>query len=245
MNRTPILTALAGALRDLREPRILAIVLLPMLGAIAIWATLSLIFWDAWTAWLNGLAAGTAAGRWLENAGAGWLIHALSALGVIVLVAPATLITAAVITEMIAMPVIVSHVGDRHYPGLPKRGGGTLIGSVVNAATGIVIFCLLWIMTLPLWLTGVAALVLPALTSAYLNQRLFRYDALAEHASRDEYRQVLARSRGTLYLLGLLLALLYYIPVVNLLAPVANGLAFTHLCLAELARLRQGMRELP
>jgi hypothetical protein len=35
-----------------------------------------------------------------------------------------------------------------------------------------------------------------------------------------------------------LLALLYYVPLVNLLAPVASGLAFTHLCLAELTRLR-------
>jgi uncharacterized protein involved in cysteine biosynthesis len=80
--------------------------------------------------------------------------------------------------------------------------------------------------------------VLPALISAYLSQRLLRYDALAEHADRDEYPQVLARARGKLYLLGLLLALLYYVPLINLVAPVASGLAFTHLCLAEVARLR-------
>jgi uncharacterized protein involved in cysteine biosynthesis len=87
-------------------------------------------------------------------------------------------------------------------------------------------------------LTGVGALVLPALISAYLNQRLLRYDALAEHAGRDEYAALRVRIKGKLYLLGLLLALLYYVPLVNLLAPVASGLAFTHLCLAELTRLR-------
>jgi hypothetical protein len=46
--------------------------------------------------------------------------------------------------------------------------------------------------------------------------------------------------RGRLYALGLLLALLYYVPFVNLIAPVVSGLAFTHFCLAELARLRSG-----
>ena len=235
---TRVLTALGRALRDLREPRILAIVLLPMLGAISIWAALSLLFWNEWTAWLNGLAAGTVAGRWLEGIGAGWLLQALSALGVIVLVAPAMLVTALVITEAVAMPAIVTHVGGRYFPALDRRSGGTLIGSVLNAAAGIVAFCFLWIATLPLWLTGVAALLLPPLTSAYLNQRLFRYDALSEHASRDEYRQVLVRTRGNLYLLGLTLALLYYVPVVNLVVPVLSGLAFTHLCLGELARLR-------
>lgn len=235
-----VLTALAGALRDLREPRIIAIVLLPMLGSISIWVILSWIFWDSWTAWLNGLAAGTTGGRWLEGVGAGWLLQGLSTLGVIVLVAPATLITALVINEIVAMPAIVSHVAGRYYPRLDRGAGGTPIGSALNATIGIAIFCLLWVVTLPLWFTGVGALVLPALTSAYLNQRLLRYDALAEHAGRDEYRQVLARMKGKLYLLGLLVALLYYVPIVNLLAPVASGLAFTHLCLAELAHLRQG-----
>jgi uncharacterized protein involved in cysteine biosynthesis len=136
------------------------------------------------------------------------------------------------------MPTIVSHVAALYFPRLERRGGGTLVGSVVNAVVGIGVFCLLWVVTLPLWLTGVGALVLPALISAYLNQRLLRYDALAEHAAPDEYAALLARIKGKLYLLGLLLALLYYVPLVNLLAPVASGLAFTHLCLTELARLR-------
>jgi uncharacterized protein involved in cysteine biosynthesis len=46
-------------------------------------------------------------------------------------------------------------------------------------------------------------------------------------------------ARGRLYLLGLLLAFVYYIPLVNLAAPVLSALAFTHFCLAELARFRE------
>lgn len=41
------------------------------------------------------------------------------------------------------------------------------------------------------------------------------------------------------YLLSLLLALLYYVRVVNFMVPVLAALAFTHLCLGELARLRR------
>ena len=233
-----VLTALGSALLDLREPRILAIVLLPMLAALAIWATLSWIFWDDWSAWLNGLATGTAAGRWLEGIGAGWLLRSLTALGVIVLLAPATLVTAIVITEIVALPVIVSFVSARYYATLEKKAGGTIAGSILNSMVGIVVFCALWLVTLPLWLTGIAAFVLPPLLSAYLNQRLFRYDALAEHASRDEYRALLAQARGRMFLLGLLLAVFFYVPLVNLLVPVLCAVAFTHLCLAELARLR-------
>ena len=45
-------------------------------------------------------------------------------------------------------------------------------------------------------------------------------------------------ARGELFLLGLALGLLYCVPGLNLLAPVLGGLAYMHLCLDELARLR-------
>jgi uncharacterized protein involved in cysteine biosynthesis len=233
-----ILTALGRALRDLLEPRILAVVFLPTLGALAVWGALAWVFWDSWTAWLNGLATETAVGRCLEGAGAGWLVRSISTLGLLALLAPAVLVTALVIAELVAMPVILAWVGRRYYPGLERRAGGTVAGSLLNAAAGIAVFGMLWLATLPLWLTGIAAVVLPLLLSAYLNQRMFRYDALSEHASTDEYRALIAAGRGRLYLLGLALAACYYLPLFNLVVPVLSGLAFTHLCLAELARLR-------
>ncbi len=58
------------------------------------------------------------------------------------------------------------------------------------------------------------------------------------HASADEYRAILASSRGSMYVLGALLALLYYVSLLNLLVPVLSGLAFTHFELARLAELR-------
>jgi CysZ protein len=101
----------------------------------------------------------------------------------------------------------------------------------------------LWLVTLPLWLTGIGAVLAPVLTSAYLNQRLFRYDALAEHASAAEFAQVLRDSRGELFLLGILLSLLLYVPLLNLLVPVLSGLAFTHFCLARLAQVRTARQD--
>lgn len=234
-----VFSAVGAAFRELRAPRILAVVLLPMVGAILFWAILSVLFWDAWSLWIGSLAADTAAGRWLESVGAGWLLNALATLGVIALVIPATFVTALVINEIIVMPTVVAHVSARYFPQLERRAGGTLLGSVANAVAGIALFSLLWLVTLPLWLTGIGAIVLPALLSAYLNQRLLRHDALTEHAARDEYAALIARSKGKLYALGLVVALLYYVPLVNLLAPVVSGLAFTHLCLAELARVRR------
>jgi hypothetical protein len=161
-----------------------------------------------------------------------------SGIAAFALLAPVALIVAVLATEFLAMPVIVPLVGGRHFPRLERRRGGTVTGSVWNAATSVLMFAALWLASLPLWLTGIGALVLPALISAFFNQRALRYDALAEHASAGELRAVVQAAGGRLYALGLALAALYYVPFVNLLAPILSALAFTHLCLAELDRLR-------
>ena len=235
--RMTIFSALLRALRDLAQPRVLAIMLLPMLGAMLIWGVLAWFFWDDWSAWFKTWFDATGAAAWLYSHGAAWVSSSLTFVIVMAVVLPARFITAVLITELIAMPVIVSIV-SRTYPELVKHNSGTMIGSLGNAAAAVLIFVLLWLVTLPLWLTGIGAIVLPALNSAYLNQRLFRYDALAEHATREEYQEIVTRSKGSLYGLGLLLALLYYIPFVNLVAPVVSGLAFTHYGLGALAQLR-------
>lgn len=230
--------ALVRAARNIFEPRILAIVLLPTAGSLVLWSLLAWIFWDAWTGAIAGAAGSTTVAGWLKGWGAAWVIDSAAVLLVVVAILPAIYITALVMTEIIAMPVIVKFVGERYYANLRRAAGGTIAGSLVNATIGITVFAVLWIVTLPLWLTGIGAVAAPVLTSAYLNQRMFRYDALAEHATREELQRVIRTSRGDLFVLGALLSLLLYVPLVNLLVPVLSGLAFTHLCLARLVGVR-------
>lgn len=234
-----VITALIGAVRDLREARILALVLVPPVGAFVLWAVLGWAYWDEWIAWVDVKLGATAVGQWIQSFDPGWLVSSAATLVLIVLVVPMMLVTVVVITELVAMPVIVKLVGERHFGTLELRRGGTVMGSVWNAVRGIALFALLWLFSLPLWLTGIGVLVLPPLLSAWFTQRMFRYDALAEHASAAEYRRIVQGSSGRLILMGLLLALFYYVPLLNLLVPVLSGLAFTHLCLGELSRIRQ------
>jgi hypothetical protein len=52
-------------------------------------------------------------------------------------------------------------------------------------------------------------------------------------------RTIFASKRGALYVLGGVLALLAYVPLVGFVAPVLFGLTFIHFLLGELAALRQ------
>jgi len=234
-----ILNALLTALASLFHPRMLALALWPALGAILLWGGLGIYFWQDWTNLLTQLVAKTPLQDILIEYGIYWVLGYLASFLLILLLTPLVLTTALLIASVVAMPVMVKHVAERHFPELEMRHGGTVLGSFKNMLVALLTYCLLWLITLPFWLFGPFAILIPILLTAYLNQRLFRYDALAEHASPEEFQQVLERAGWRLYLLGAVLALPHFIPVVNLFSPIYVGLVFIHFCLSELERLRK------
>ena len=193
------------------------------------------------TAWVNGWLLATQAGRWIAE-WAGGALRVMGAVMALAMLAPGAMLTALLVTEFFTLPALIQFVAQRHYPALVRERGGTLSGSLANTAIAITIFLVLWLVTLPLWFTGIGALLVPALNSAYLNHRVFRYDALAEHANSDELKILATSNRRCLYLLALSLAAFSYVPLINLLVPALTGLAFTHFQLGALARLRAQSR---
>ena len=237
-----VIKALISAARSLLHPIILLILLVPMLIALAVWIGVGWAYWGSWTTAIQNTvldhAAFTWAAEWDLDRVASWIAAAI----VLAVMAPAVIITALLIATVFAMPALVRHVARLDYPHLDRRHGGTVIGSIWNALAAIFLFAVLWIVTLPLWLLGPLAVILPLLLSAYLNQRLFRYDALSDHADAAEMKRIFEMARPRLYLLGLITGVIYFIPPFNLVAPVFSALAFIHLCLAELERSRSGTR---
>ena len=234
-----VLQAFGRAFRSMLHPRMLALTIWPMLIALTVWLSLAWFYWDNWAQWLGAMLSASDVVGWLQQHIFSGVVRYSTWLLLWLLLAPTILITALLIAALVEMPLIVSFIAARDYPALERRRGGTVTGSVVNALVAVLVFAGLWVVTLPLWLTGVLVPVLPVVLSAYLNQRLFRYDALSDHASAEEYRAIRESSWGRMYVLGALLALLYYVPLLNLLVPVLSGLAFTHFGLARLAQLRE------
>jgi len=221
----------------------MVLILIPPLAAFAVWGALVWTYAGDWARWVSDWVAGASWLAWVGSLGLSWVFIWASTIVAVALLLPVMLITALVVTELVAMPVIVPWVGKRHFPRLEPRRGGTVAGSLANAAAAIAVFVVLWLITLPLWLTGIGALLAPLLLAAHFNQRMFRYDALAEHATAAEYASIVARARGRFFGLGVLLGALYWVPFVNLAVPVLGALAFTHLCLGELAQLRDRIED--
>jgi CysZ protein len=234
-----IATALIKAFASLLHPRMLLLMLWPVAVALVMWLGLALAFWSQAAAWLQL--------QFDQSAAIGWAISVwpLSLVAVhlawillVLLFIPLVLITAVLIIGVFAMPLMVSLVAERAYPGLDRRQGGSFAGSLWNGLLTLVWLALLVLLSLPLWFFPPLWPVLPIVLFGYLNQRVFRYDALYEHATGWEMQTLIRRHRRELLLLGVVVALFGLIPLIGFFAPVYGGLAFIHYCLARLAQLR-------
>ena len=234
---TSIFEALSRAFRDLFQFQVLWIVIWPILAASLLWFLLGIAFWSTFSGWIASGLTAIGIQTWLEGVEPRWVAYGIQAITHLILFVPLVFVTALVITALFAMPALIHLVSDRDYPHLERENGGGFAGSLLNALIALGIFVAIWLITLPLWLIG-AGLVIPFIATAYLNQRLFRYDALAEHASQDEMRAIFSSQRSLLWGLGLLTGLVQFIPILNLFAPVLTALAFIHFGLERLKNLR-------
>jgi uncharacterized protein involved in cysteine biosynthesis len=235
---TKIVGALFCAFRDLLHFRVLWIAIWPMLVAGLMWLFLGMIFWDSFSEVIASGLRTLGVQSWLEGVEPRWIANGIQAMLHLILFVPLVFVTALLITALFAMPALIRIVEDRDYPEIERKNGGNIVGNLLNALLAIVVFVFIWGVTLPLWLIGVGVLI-PFISAAYLNQRLFRYDALAEHASGEEMQALFSSHRLSWWGLGLLTGLLQFVPFLNLLAPVVTALAFIHFGLARLTALRK------
>lgn len=233
-----MIEALSRALRDLFQFRILWIVLWPIVTAILMWFVLGVVFWGVFSDLITSGLTALGIKTWLEGIEPQWIAHSIQAMAHLILFIPLVFVTALVITALFAMPMLIRLVAERDYPQLERKNGGSIGGNLLNALLAICIFVVIWALTIPLSLVGVAVII-PFIAAAYLNQRLFRYDALAEHASHEEMRALFSANQSSLWGLGLLTGLAQFVPILNLFAPVLSGLAFVHFGLGRLNNLRR------
>jgi hypothetical protein len=233
-----MLSALEAALRAQLRPRMLALALLPFGAALLLWILVDAVAWHPLVESLRQGIGWSVSQGWVSDGLARKISEWLVLAAMLIFLWPFIQATALLITATIAMPFVIDEIAARDFPGLERRHGGSTLGSVWNALAATAVFLLLWLLTLPLWLFALPALVLPIVLSAWLNARLFRYDALAEHASAEEMALIRHRSRGQWFGLGVVAALLQLVPVLNLLITVYSGLSFAYLGLNELQQLR-------
>ena len=197
---------------------------------------------------------------WLASWGVLNVMDWLAPLMVVLLASPVLVVVSLLSVAFLMTPALVNMVAVRRFPSLERKQGGALLASISWSLASTVMALLALLFSVPLWLVPPLVLVLPPLIWGWLTYRVMAFDALAEHASKDERREVLRRHRVTLLGMGVLTGYLGAAPSIVwasgvvfaaafvVLLPLAiwiytlvfafSSLWFAHFCLQALAQLR-------
>ncbi len=246
------------------RPRVVALSFFPLLLTIGLALGLGYFYWDAA---LDGVRQALESSMlvnrvwaWLHNAGAGSLKMVLAPLIVIFAVTPVIVVLSLLTVALLMTPALTSLVADRRFPALERKRGASLVFSVWWTLSSTLLAFMALLISVPLWLLPPLILLLPPLIWGWLTYRVMAFDALAEHASQEERKEVFRRHRGWLLVIGVLSGYLGAAPSVIwasgawlaaafvILVPLAiwmytlvfafSSLWFAHYCLAALQSLR-------
>ncbi len=246
------------------HPRVIALSFLPLVVMVALALGLGYLYWepavDGVRAMLESSELLNRFWAWMQGIGAGGLKTVVAPLIVIFLVTPVIVVLSLVVVAVAMTPSLVSMVAERRFASLERKKGGSLLVSVAWSFGSTLLALIALVVSLPLWLVPPLILVLPPLIWGWLTYRVMAFDALADHASTAERRQIFRRHKGWLLGIGILTGYLGAAPSIVwasgalfaaafvILVPVAiwiytlvfafSSLWFAHYCLAALEKLR-------
>jgi hypothetical protein len=247
------------------HPRVIALSVLPL----AIMAVLSLglgyFYWEAAVAAvrsnLESFALLDTMVRWLETLGLSGLRVVLAPVLLLFLAIPVIVIVSLLFVAIFMTPAMVALVAERRFPSLERKKGGSMLASIFWSLGSTVLAAIALILSIPLWLVPPLILILPPLIWGWLTYRVMSYDALVDHASSEERRQIFKEHRGSLLAIGIISGYLgaapsviwasgaMFVALAPVLVPVAiwiytlvfafSSLWFSHYTLEALEQLRK------
>ena len=190
------------------HPRVIALSVLP-LGIMAVLA-LSLgyfFFWDAAAAlgrMLESFELLNVLVRWLEGLGLSRLRSVLAPAVLLFLSIPVIVMVSLLFVAVFMTPTMVALVAERRFPQLERKKGGSMLASLLWSLGSTLLAAVALVLSVPLWLIPPLILVLPPLIWGWLTYRVMSYDALVDHASSEERRQIFKEHRGSLLTIGII-----------------------------------------
>ena len=141
---------------------------------------------------------------WLASVGAGGFQSVFAPLVIVALAFPICVVASLVLVAWLMTPAMVRLVEVRRFPALERRHGAGFLQSLAWSLGCTLVALAALVASLPLWFIPPLVLVVPPLIWGWLTYRVFSFDVLANHASRDERRQLMEAHRWPLFGMGVL-----------------------------------------
>jgi hypothetical protein len=247
------------------HPRVIALSVLPLVIMAVVSLGLGYFYWEAAIAAvrsnLESFALLDTMVGWLERLGLSNLRVVLAPVLLLFLAIPVIVIVSLLFVSIFMTPAMVALVAERRFAGLERKKGGSLLASVLWSLGSTLLAAIALVLSIPLWLVPPLILILPPLIWGWLTYRVMSYDALVDHASSEERRQIFKEHRGSLLAIGIISGYLgaapsiiwasgaMFVALAPVLVPVAiwiytlvfafSSLWFSHYTLNALDQLRQ------
>lgn len=186
------------------HPRVVMLSLAPLLLMTGLAFGLAYFFWEPA---MDAVQASSVFGTvrdWLDNVGLSSLRAGLAPLVVVLVSTPVIVLISLLLVAGLMTPAIVKLVSTRRFPRLEMRRGGSMLSGALFALGATLLALLALVVSIPLWLVPPLVLIVPPLIWGWLTYRVLSYDVLADHASRDERREIMRRHRPSLLFMGVL-----------------------------------------
>jgi hypothetical protein len=246
------------------HPRVIGLSFLPLVIMVGLSVGLGYFYWAPAVDWARAMLESSGFMKnvwtWFEGMGAANLKAVLAPLLVIFAVTPLIVLLSLLTVAAFMTPALTALVAERRFAQLERKRGGSMLLSITWSLGSTLLAAIAMVISLPLWLVPPLILILPPLIWGWLTYRVMAFDALSEHASREERRAIFRRHRGWLLGIGVLTGYLGAAPSVVwasgalfaaafvILVPLAiwiytlvfafSSLWFAHYSLAALESLR-------
>lgn len=246
------------------HPRVIALSLMPLLLMAVAALGLGYFLWDPALAWVRaGLESQvwlSSVMAWFDSMGIGGFQALLAPLLIVFLAMPVIVIVSLLVVAAMMTPAMLNLVAERRFQALERRHGGSTTAGVFASLGATLVALVALVLSIPLWFVPPLVLILPPLIWGWLTYKVMTYDVLAEHATKEERREIIRRHRSALLGMGVLTGYLgaapsllwasgvLFLALAPVLVPVAiwiytlvfafSALWFSHYALAALLSLR-------
>ncbi len=246
------------------HPRVIALSLMPRVLMAAAALGLGYFMWDATLAWVRAGVESqvwlTSVLVWFDSIGVGGIKALLAPLLIVFVAIPVIVIVSLLVVALLMTPSMLNLVAERRFPALDRRHGGSTTAGVFASLGATLVALVFLVLSIPLWFVPPLVLILPPLIWGWLTYKVMTYDVLAEHATKEERRELIRRHRNALLGMGVLTGYLgaapsllwasgvLFLALAPVLVPVAiwiytlvfafSALWFSHYALYALQALR-------
>ena len=188
------------------HPKVIALSLVPLVVVGGAAMLLGYFFWepavDAVRGSLEEWALLSTVFHWVSAVGGSGFQSVVAPLLIVALAVPVFVVASLVVVAALMTPAVVRLVALRRFPLLEQRHGAGFWQSAAWSLGCTLAALAALVASIPLWLIPPLVLVVPPVIWGWLSYRVFAFDVLALHASRDERRRLIAAHRWPLFGMG-------------------------------------------